>query len=77
MSLFKLYGNNRGMKLLDQSSNEADIIDTLGTYMGCLDTIDYIIIESTKDGDNIKNVIRSYDDYVAYKWPEQGKQKTK
>lgn len=65
--MFKLYGNNKGMKLLDMSEDENDIIDTLGTYMGCLDTIDYIVIDNSDGYDNVIHIIHSYDDYINYK----------
>lgn len=65
--MYKLYGNNRGMRLLDMSEDETDILDTLGTYIGCLDTIDYIVIENIENYDNVKEVIHSLDDYVEYK----------
>lgn len=66
-NMFRLYGNNKGMKLLDVSDNEFDIVDTLGSYIGILDEIDYIIIENDGKSDNTKEVIKNYNDYLGYK----------
>ena len=75
--MYKLYGNNRGMKLLDMSENESDIIDTLGSYIGGLDTIDYIVIENKNNCDDVKEVIHSIEDYIEYKYRADTEYKSK
>lgn len=65
--MYKLYSNVRGPKLLDESTDENDILDTLGTYIGILENIDYIVIDDSLGYDYTKEVILSVDDYVKYK----------
>ena len=65
--MFKLYGNNNGMQLLDVSHDEMDIVETLGSYIGILDEIDYIVIDSNEKSDDVKEVIKNYNDYLGYK----------
>ena len=65
--MFRLYGNDKGMKLLDVSHDEMDIVETLGSYIGILDEIDYIVIENNGKCDDIKEVIKNYNDYLGYK----------
>ena len=66
--MYKLYGYNRGRKLLDMSDDKKDIIYTLGTYMGCLDTIDYEITRQEGETERTIVKIRSYDDYINCKY---------
>lgn len=65
--MFKLYGNNNGMQLLDVSHDEMDIVETIGSYIGILDEIDYIVIDSDEKSDDVKEVIKNYNDYLGYK----------
>ena len=65
--MFRLYGNDNGMKLLDVSHDELDIVDTLGAYIGILDEIDYIVIENDGKSDDVKAVVKNYNDYLGYK----------
>lgn len=66
--MYILYGNNKGKRILDISENEEDIKDTLGVYMGCLDTIDYEIREKTDNCEKKIATIKSYEDYIDYKY---------
>ena len=66
--MYKLYGNNRGMKLLDISDDIEDIKFTLGTYIGCLDTIDYEIKKQIDNSEITIAKIKSYEDYINYKY---------
>lgn len=66
--MYKLFRNGTGKVLLDMSYDKQDIIDTLGSYIGCFLTIDYSIIEN-KDGKDTEIArIKSIDDYVDYKY---------
>jgi hypothetical protein len=75
--LFKLYGKNKEHVLLGYSNDESEIIDLLGTYIGCLPEINYIIIESTQKQDILKKVILSMDDYIEYKYSKETDYKPK
>lgn len=67
--MFKLYSNNKGLKLLDISKDEKDIKETLGEFMELYDTVNYIVTESTMYGENTIATIRNYGDYVDYICP--------
>lgn len=61
--MYKLFRNAEGKLFLDMSYDKQDIIDTLGTYIGCFLTIDYSIIEN-KDGKDTEIArIKSIEDY--------------
>lgn len=66
--MYRLYSNDKGKRLLDISRDEADIVDTLSSYMGVLDTIDYEITSEKIGVEETIAKIKSYDDYLAYKY---------
>ncbi len=71
--MFKLYNCSIGERLLDQSTNEEDIKETLNMYVGYLDTIDYKVKKTTCDGETTIARIKSIDDYVIYTTPSKVK----
>lgn len=75
--MYKLYNMSRGIKLIDQSPDEQDIKETLGECMTTGDTIDYMIINSTRLQDDVVALIHSFEDYMNYVVPEKGKTLTK
>lgn len=65
--MYKLYNCSIGQRLIDVSKKEEDLQDTLGTYLGYLDTIDYKITQTTCDGEKTRARIKSIDDYEYYR----------
>ena len=66
--MFRLYDKSKGYKLIDQSEDETDIIEEIGERIGYTETIDYLVMYDLKGYDDTRAVIRSVDDYVAYKY---------
>ena len=65
--MYKLFRNGTGKVLLDMSYDKQDIIDTLGSYIGCFLTIDYSIYKNEKFYDEKIADIKSMEDYVNFK----------
>lgn len=65
--MYKLFRNGTGKVLLDMSYDKQDIIDTLGSYLGCFLTIDYSIYKNEKSYDEKITDIKSMEDYVNFK----------
>lgn len=66
--MYKLFRNGTGKVLLDMSYDKQDIIDTLGTYIGCFLTIDYSIYKNENFHDEKVADIKSMEDYVNFKY---------
>lgn len=65
--MYKLFRNGTGKVLLDMSYDKQDIIDTLGSFIGCFLTIDYSIYKNEKFHDEKVADIKSMQDYVNFK----------
>ena len=66
--MYKLFRNGTGKVLLDMSYDKQDIIDTLGSYIGCFLTIDYSIYKNENFHDEKIADIKSMEDYVNFKY---------
>ena len=64
--MFKLYINMGVPKLIDASENEQDIIDTMGDYLREDENARFLIIESNKDGDWVKDRVIGWIEYATY-----------
>ena len=64
--MLRLYIDKGIRKMIDVSESEQDIIDTMGDYIREDMDSRFLIIESTKEGDDVKGFIRGYDEYVGY-----------
>lgn len=72
--VYKLYGNIAGLKQLDVSSDEKDIIDTIGEYMRTGVITNYIIVLQTEQGDEPYKLIKNVKDYWSYQEEYNAKQ---
>lgn len=67
--IYKLFRNVKNNKIyLDMSYDKQDIIDALGSYIGCFLTIDYSIYKNENFHDEKVADIKSIDDYVSFKY---------
>lgn len=66
--MYKLVKNGTGKLILDMSYDKKDIIDTLGSYIGCFLTIDYSIYKNENYHDEKIADIKSMEDYVNFKY---------
>lgn len=64
--MFNLYINMGVPKLVDASEEEHDIIDTMGYYLKDNPDTRFMIIESNKDGDWIKDTVIGWIEYATY-----------
>lgn len=64
--MFKLYTDKGTRKMIDISESEQDIIDTMGDYFRSDLEARFLIIESRKDGDNLRGFIRGIEEYTSY-----------
>lgn len=64
--MYKLYGEIAGWKMLDISSNEGDILQTIGEYLSDSENMHFLIVKNENDTDEPYKAIRSIDDYVHY-----------
>lgn len=64
--MYRLFGYIAGVKELDRSENEADIIETLGEYISKNAEICYSIVLRTPEQDIPYQIIHSIEDYTAY-----------
>lgn len=64
--MYRLFGYIAGVKELDRSENEADIIETLGEYISKNAEIYYVIVLRTPEQDIPYKVIQSIEDYASY-----------
>lgn len=75
--MFRLYNMSKGISLIDMSEDENDIKETLGECMTTGDTIDYMIINSTRLQDDVVALIHNFEDYMNYVFPEEKLKKEK
>lgn len=77
--MYKLYGYIAGIKQIDQSMYEEDIIQTLGEYISRNNDIYYTIVLSTPEQDIPYKIIQSMEDYIGYinEYEEKIKEKNK
>ena len=73
--MYRLYGYIAGIKELDRSVNEADIIETLGEYISKNVEIYYVIVLRTPEQDIPYKVIQSIEDYASYLKEYESRQK--
>ena len=66
--MYKLVKNGTGKLILDMSYDKQDIINTLGSYIGCFLTIDYSIYKNENFHDEKVADIKSMEDYVNFKY---------
>lgn len=64
--MFRLYIDKGTRKMIDVSENEQDIIDTMGEYLRDDQDSRFLIIESTEEGDWIKDRVIGYIEYLIY-----------
>jgi len=64
--MYRLFGYIAGVKELDRSENEADIIETLGEYISMHSDIYYTIVLRTPEQDIPYKIIQSIEDYASY-----------
>ena len=64
--MYRLFGYIAGVKELDRSENEADIIETLGEYISMHNDIYYTIVLRTPEQDIPYKIIQSVEDYASY-----------
>lgn len=63
---YKVYGNINGWKEIDRATEEIDIIDTIGYYIGNNSGYEYIIIRCEENQDFPYRTINSRLDYIKY-----------
>ena len=73
--MYRLFGYIAGIKELDRSVNEADIIETLGEYISMHSDIYYTIVLRTPEQDIPYKVIQSIEDYASYLKEYENRQK--
>ena len=66
--MYYLYDMSKGFSLVDKSEDETDIVDTIGERIGCMDTIDYLVMNRTPEEDKTVVAIHSVEDYTNYKY---------
>lgn len=64
--MFKLYIDKGTRKMIDISQSEQDIIDTMGDYLREDENARFLIIESNKDGDWVKDRVIGWIEYATY-----------
>lgn len=64
--MYRLYGNVAGWKILDESEEEIDIIDTIGRYIDNHSEINYMVIDDSKGYDDTIRTIHNKKQYMNY-----------
>lgn len=64
--MYRLYIDKGTRKKIDVSENEKDIIDTMGDYLREDQDSRFLIIESTEEGDWIKDRVIGWIEYATY-----------
>lgn len=64
--MYILYGNVAGWKELDKSSDEMDIVDSIGYYISNGSEINFIVKKQLKDTDIIHKTIKTNKEYILY-----------
>ena len=66
--MYKLYRSVCGDVLFDMSYNLKDILDSLASYISCYEAVDYKICECIEGKDRQLARIRSFGDYLQFKY---------
>lgn len=64
--MFKLYINMGVPRQIDESPKEQDIINTMGDYLRDDENSRFMIVESHKEGDWIKDTVIGWIEYAIY-----------
>lgn len=66
--MYKLFKKEKQLILLDYSTDESDVIDTLGSYIAYDEKSTYQIYQIENEKVELKCNIKSIDDYINYKY---------